>query len=62
MVDTASAKAQSFMQANPHCKLEFEVSGVIEMLPQAQYDFITIGQALHFFPIEDSLRRKTGSL
>ena len=45
------------MESNKGHKMELGVSGVMEMSEEHKYDFISVGQALHFFPIEQSLQK-----
>ena len=45
------------MTENPQNHIELSVGGVMDMTEAERYDFITVGQALHFFPIENSLNK-----
>ena len=31
--------------------------GVMDLSEEKKFDFITVGEALHFFPVEDSLKK-----
>lgn len=35
--------------------MELTVQGVMEIDESEKFDLVTVGQALHFFPIQDSL-------
>jgi len=57
MITTAQGKIEQFREKYPDSKIELEVGGVMDIKSEENYDFITVGQALHFFPIEKSLRK-----
>jgi ubiquinone/menaquinone biosynthesis C-methylase UbiE len=63
MIETAATKAKEFMQQHPDARVELRVGGVMELEEEEEkFDLITVGQALHFMPVEPALRKARGLL
>lgn len=62
MIDNAISAREKFLTEHPNTKVDLEVDDVMSMPGETKYDLITVGQALHFFPIEESLKKIKGIL
>lgn len=57
MIETAQQKCKEFKEKYPEREIDLKVEDVMGLDESQKYDFITVGQALHFFPIESALEK-----
>lgn len=57
MINNAITAREKFLLDHPHTNIDLEVDDVMKLPGEEKYDLITVGQALHFFPIEESLKK-----
>lgn len=57
MLSVASINVQKFIETHPTQSVTLQKNHVMDLDEDEKFDLITVGQAFHFFPGEESIRR-----
>lgn len=57
MLSVAQANVLKFKETHPQNTITLEKHHVMELKEEERFDLVTVGQALHFFPVEQALTK-----